>query len=242
MFVFYFCVASRSLVSTVFRFMDVNGDNVLEFGEIKEMFKVLNFAITSRELDAMIKQVDSDGDAAVSEEEFLHIIGMAKLGLLGEGLGKIMFDNLRAILDLARHAEAQCQTGQVAEGDIAVSSPLHALRNSLTTIKLAQSKSFLQTRQAKLQSESMLLDWRSEEEKHKAMRIARDKSRTKNKTVQMPPSFSSPALSTAPQAREDESRHLCHIFVTSLILDIFDPDIFDPDIFNPDIFLLGADG
>lgn len=43
--------------SAVFRFMDINGDNVLEFSEIKEMFKVLGVAMSARELDMMIKQV-----------------------------------------------------------------------------------------------------------------------------------------------------------------------------------------
>ena len=82
----------RMLVATVFRFMDINGDNVLEFGEIKEMFKVLGVSISARELDQMIKQVDGDGDHAVSEGEFLVMIGMAKLGIVAEGLGKVIFD------------------------------------------------------------------------------------------------------------------------------------------------------
>lgn len=73
------------LVAIVFRFIDANGDGVLDFTELKAVFKVLGVPMKGKELDQMIRQVDSDDDAAVNFKEFIGIIGMARLGMMGNG-------------------------------------------------------------------------------------------------------------------------------------------------------------
>lgn len=69
----------------MFRFIDANGDGVLDFSELKAVFKVLGVPMKGKELDQMIRQVDSDDDAAVNLNEFMAVIGMARLGLMGSG-------------------------------------------------------------------------------------------------------------------------------------------------------------
>mmetsp|Transcript_33027 Transcript_33027/g.84657 ORF Transcript_33027/g.84657 Transcript_33027/m.84657 type:complete len:530 (-) Transcript_33027:644-2233(-) len=155
----------RELVAKVFRFIDINGDGTLEFQEIKDAFRTVGVQVTSRDLDGMIAEVDSDGDGTIDLKEFITMVGMAKLGLVGGGLGGIVFEKLRSLLDLARVKEDR-------ERSAAGLPPSEVLGRKAT-----QSKSFKEKQKIAVHNDTMLLDWRTDDEKRRIMRDQREKMR-----------------------------------------------------------------
>jgi len=118
----------------------------------------------------------------------------------------VIFDHLRNILDLAKHAESRIQAGIPNEGPDAIVSPLHSLRTNLSSIKLAKSKSFREKKREKLQSEQMLLDWRTDEEKKKAALQARERERAKNVSKKHTSQATTDAAAMYKKAKEKAGR------------------------------------
>ncbi|XP_064459691.1 EF-hand domain-containing protein D1-like [Ornithodoros turicata] len=65
-----------------FKKFDLNGDNVLDFEELKRMMEILGAPQTHLTLKQMIKEVDEDFDGTINFREFLLIFKKARDGEL----------------------------------------------------------------------------------------------------------------------------------------------------------------
>jgi len=85
----------RRRLERTFRAVDTNGNGYIDSDEIKEVLQKVGVKINSRQVDAILKLMDTDGDKLVSFEEFCAFFAdvptpnmqfIAKLWSSGEGL------------------------------------------------------------------------------------------------------------------------------------------------------------
>jgi calmodulin len=57
------------------RVFDADGNGVIDREELHKVMSSLNETLTEEELDAMIKEADSNGDGKISFEEFKAMMG-----------------------------------------------------------------------------------------------------------------------------------------------------------------------
>ncbi|RCH96684.1 hypothetical protein CU098_002856, partial [Rhizopus stolonifer] len=58
-----------------FKVFDADGNGVIDREELHKVMSSLNETLTEEELDAMIKEADSNGDGKISFEEFKAMMG-----------------------------------------------------------------------------------------------------------------------------------------------------------------------
>ena len=59
---------------TTCQVFDTNGDGVISREELKAMMLNLGEDLSDRDIDSMIKAVDTDGDGMVNFEEFVNLL------------------------------------------------------------------------------------------------------------------------------------------------------------------------
>lgn len=80
-----------------FKSFDVNGDQVLDFEELKRMMEILGAPQTHLALKQMIKDVDEDFDGTINFREFLLIFKKARDGELSSDCGLSALARLTSI-------------------------------------------------------------------------------------------------------------------------------------------------
>ncbi|KAG1167151.1 hypothetical protein G6F35_017823 [Rhizopus arrhizus] len=66
------------MMQTIFKkhsIFDADGNGVIDREELHKVMSSLNETLTEEELDAMIKEADSNGDGKISFEEFKAMMG-----------------------------------------------------------------------------------------------------------------------------------------------------------------------